>query len=131
MAEYISTLFPGGFGWLKTLIMSYSIEKVTTLIGARRYGAAYGNISWLLTDSRSVCFPEETLFFAVRSERNDGHVADRGKSIGHRRDGLDKSRIICFHERSKNSIPLNKFALESLNQISIHFTKSINASTPV
>lgn len=42
--------------------MSYTIEKVTTLIGARRYGTADGNIRWLLTDSRSVCFPEETLF---------------------------------------------------------------------
>ena len=58
--------------------MLYSIEKVTTLIGARRYGDAEGNIRWILTDSRSVCFPEETLFFAIRSERNDGHryIAD-------------------------------------------------------
>lgn len=27
----------------------------------------------MLTDSRSLCFPEETLFFALKSERNDGH----------------------------------------------------------
>ena len=53
--------------------MEYSIEKVTTLIGARRYGSAEGNIRWLLTDSRSLCFPEETLFFALHSQRNDGH----------------------------------------------------------
>lgn len=48
------------------------------MIGARRYGSADGNIRWILTDSRSVCFPEETLFFAIRSERNDGHryIAD-------------------------------------------------------
>ncbi|MBQ9216451.1 MAG: bifunctional UDP-N-acetylmuramoyl-tripeptide:D-alanyl-D-alanine ligase/alanine racemase [Prevotella sp.] len=53
--------------------MKYSIEKVTTLIGARRYGTAEGNIRWLLTDSRSLCFPEETLFFALKTRRNDGH----------------------------------------------------------
>ena len=53
--------------------MKYSIEKVTTLIGARRIGEADASIGWLLTDSRSLCFPEETLFFALRSERNDGH----------------------------------------------------------
>jgi len=53
--------------------MKYSIEKVTTLIGARRYGSAEGDIRWLLIDSRSLCFPEETLFFALRSQRNDGH----------------------------------------------------------
>ena len=53
--------------------MIYSIEKVATLIGARRYGEAESSIGWLLTDSRSLCFPEQTLFFALRTQRNDGH----------------------------------------------------------
>lgn len=58
--------------------MTYTIEKVTTLIGARRYGLHDANIGFLLTDSRSLCFPEETLFFALKSGRNDGHryIAD-------------------------------------------------------
>lgn len=58
--------------------MVYTIEKVTTLIGARRYGDSESNVRWILTDSRSLCFPEETLFFAIRSGRNDGHkyIAD-------------------------------------------------------
>ena len=53
--------------------MYYSIEKITTLIGARRIGAADAQIGWLLSDSRSLCFPEETLFFALKTQRNDGH----------------------------------------------------------
>ncbi len=53
--------------------MTYTIEKVTTLIGAHRYGTADANIGFLLTDSRSLCFAEETLFFALKSGRNDGH----------------------------------------------------------
>ena len=53
--------------------MNYTIEKVTTLIGAHRYGNSPAKISFLLTDSRSLRFPEETLFFALRTERNDGH----------------------------------------------------------
>ena len=53
--------------------MIYPIEKIATLIGAHRYGSAESNIRWLLTDSRSLCFPEQTLFFALRSNRNDGH----------------------------------------------------------
>ncbi len=53
--------------------MKYTIEKVTTLIGARRIGGSDANIGWILTDSRSLCFPEETLFFALKTERNDGH----------------------------------------------------------
>jgi len=53
--------------------MIYNIERVTTLIGAHRYGSTASDIAFLLTDSRSLCFPEETLFFALKSERNDGH----------------------------------------------------------
>lgn len=53
--------------------MIYTIEKVTTLIGAHRYGDKAAKVAFLLTDSRSLCFPEETLFFALKSERNDGH----------------------------------------------------------
>ena len=51
----------------------YTIEKITTLIGARRYGKADSSVSFVLTDSRSLSFPEETLFFAIKTQRNDGH----------------------------------------------------------
>ncbi len=53
--------------------MSYSIEKVATLIGAHRYGSIEAQIDWLLTDSRSLAFPETTLFFALRTRTGDGH----------------------------------------------------------
>ena len=58
--------------------MTYSIEKVTTLIGARRFGERETTVGWLLTDSRSLCFPEQTLFFALRTQHGDGHryIAD-------------------------------------------------------
>mgnify|MGYP007101851739 CR=1 FL=1 len=39
--------------------MNYTIEKITTLLGARRIGTADAEIGWLLTDSRSLCFPEQ------------------------------------------------------------------------
>ena len=52
--------------------MSYPIEKISELIGAQRMGSAEATIDWLLTDSRSVNFPEETLFFALPTKRNDG-----------------------------------------------------------
>lgn len=53
--------------------MSYSLEKITSLIGARLWGNEQTEISWILTDSRSLCFPEDSLFFALESRRNDGH----------------------------------------------------------
>lgn len=53
--------------------MHYSIENTAALIGARRYGNANADIAWLLTDSRSLAFPETTLFFALRTKLGDGH----------------------------------------------------------
>ena len=53
--------------------MTYSIVTITTLIGAHRIGTADTHIDWLLTDSRSLVFPEESLFFAIRTQKNDGH----------------------------------------------------------
>lgn len=53
--------------------MSYTIERITSLIDAYRYGNVDANIGFILTDSRSLCFAENTLFFALKSERNDGH----------------------------------------------------------
>ena len=78
--------------------MKYSIEKVTTLIGARRIGEADAQIGWLLTDSRSLCFPEETLFFALRSSRNDGHrYIDDLYRRGVRNFVVDAKGILEFH----------------------------------
>ena len=53
--------------------MQYKIEQIAGIIKAERHGNTGADISWLLTDSRSLCFPEETLFFAIKTKRNDGH----------------------------------------------------------
>ena len=52
--------------------MLYTIEQVSHLIGARRFGTLDAQIDWLLTDSRSLVFPEGTLFFALSSKRQTG-----------------------------------------------------------
>ena len=53
--------------------MSSTIEEIGSIIGAQRSGNTPAAIDWILTDSRSLCFPEETLFFALKTKRNDGH----------------------------------------------------------
>ena len=53
--------------------MHYTIDNITALIGARRFGNTEASIDWLLTDSRSLAFPETTLFFAIRTKMGDGH----------------------------------------------------------
>ncbi len=53
--------------------MTYTIDEIARVIGAERKGTTEAKINWLLIDSRSLCFPEETLFFALKTEKNDGH----------------------------------------------------------
>lgn len=53
--------------------MSYAVEDIARLIGADCTGTAQGTVKWLLTDSRSLGFPEETLFFALVTKHGDGH----------------------------------------------------------
>ena len=60
--------------------MQYTIEEIAHVIGAHIVSAessstdTQAHVNWLLTDSRSLCFPEETLFFALKTQRNDGHL---------------------------------------------------------
>ncbi len=60
----------GHGGWV---FFMYTTSQIATLIGARLHGNADAKIGFLLTDSRSLSFPEETLFFAIKTNRNDGH----------------------------------------------------------
>jgi len=53
--------------------MSYTIEQIAQIIGAQRTGSAQATIGWLLTDSRTLSVaPEQTLFFGLQTERNNG-----------------------------------------------------------
>ena len=59
------------------------INEIASMIGARLTRQSQRDIQWLLTDSRSLCFPESTLFFAIRTKSGDGHnyiqdLYDRG-----------------------------------------------------
>ena len=53
--------------------MKYSIQEISSIIGAQRTGTREGHVSFLLTDSRSLSIPEETLFFAIKTATGDGH----------------------------------------------------------
>jgi Alr-MurF fusion protein len=49
------------------------LTKIARLIGASENKIPTIEINWLLTDSRSLSFPTESLFFAIRTLRNNGH----------------------------------------------------------
>lgn len=49
------------------------LHTISTIIHAKEKAVPDVVISWLLTDSRSLSFPAESLFFAIETKRNDGH----------------------------------------------------------
>lgn len=53
--------------------MKYSTSQIAKIIKADCQLRSDSVISVILTDSRSLTFPEESIFFALVTERNDGH----------------------------------------------------------
>lgn len=49
------------------------LSEIASIIGAKGDFPPV-QIKWLLTDSRSLSFPAESLFFAIKTKRNDGHL---------------------------------------------------------
>jgi len=53
--------------------MKYTLNDIAEICKAKSRILVNVPIRWLLTDSRSLSFPEESLFFALKTSRNDGH----------------------------------------------------------
>ena len=53
--------------------ITMKLTKLAKLIGANEKNIPTVEINWLLTDSRSLSFPTESLFFAIHTARNNGH----------------------------------------------------------
>ena len=53
--------------------MEYAIKEVAQVIGAATEPLHDDTISLLLTDSRCLSFPEQSLFFALVTKTNNGH----------------------------------------------------------
>ena len=51
----------------------YSLQEVSEIVNGKLVGEANRAISDLLIDSRHLMDPSQALFFALKSNRNDGH----------------------------------------------------------
>ena len=95
--------------------MSYSIERITSIIDARRRGSAEVDIAWLLTDSRSLWLPEETLFFALVGKNNDGHrYVEDLYTRGVRSFVVSVLPNVCHDDANYLLVPDTLLALQSL-----------------
>ena len=88
--------------------MQYNIDEIAGIIHANVESKdptdiKNRKINWLLTDSRSLCFPKETLFFALKTKQNNGHkyieeLYGRGVTnfVVENTNGLDTMEKACF-----------------------------------
>lgn len=53
--------------------MIYKISHIAEIVGAKSAQKIDAEVEILLTDSRSLTFAEQTLFFALKTSNNDGH----------------------------------------------------------
>ena len=62
-----------GLSTLTHNILHMNINEITEVIKATCLNSHDKDIKWLLTDSRSLSFPDTSLFFALQTQRNNGH----------------------------------------------------------
>ena len=110
--------------------MKYSIKEIAQIlnISSSRLSNKKAVVSQLLTDSRSLGDPKETLFFALRTQNNDGHnyvlplyaqgvrnfVVESEDGLGHLRDAnllvvpntLEALQNIAMYHRRRFRIPV-------------------------
>ena len=72
--------------------MNYTIREISRIIGAKTaiHPEKYPDIQILLTDSRSLSDPAVSLFFALSTDRNDGH-----KYIRHLYEKGVRNFVVC------------------------------------
>ena len=59
--------------------MQYTVEQIKNILKADgRVTTPNSRVTRLLTDSRSLSFPEETMFFAIKTKHGDGHNYIKG-----------------------------------------------------
>jgi len=75
------------------------------------------DIKWLLTDSRSLSFPTESLFFAIKSKRNDGHRYIAELYRQHLRYFVVSEMLAEFSEMTEAVFLLVDDTLQALQQL--------------
>lgn len=53
--------------------MKYSIIEIAEILGVDASHLTNTSIDTLLTDSRTLTYPDRSLFFAIHTDSNDGH----------------------------------------------------------
>lgn len=104
----------------------YTISEIAQIIGGELHEKFNSPIKRLETDSRSITFPEETLFFAIKSRRNDGHDYVEEAYRNQVRNFVIECDYNRFSHLSDANIICIKNSVEALQKLTIHHRNKYN-----
>lgn len=100
--------------------MSYNINQIASILGVKQEGFYPAEISILLTDSRKLSNPANTLFFALQTKNNDAHdFISELYEAGVRNFVVTKQLTQWKNFQNVNFIKV-KNSLQALQKLAIH-----------
>ena len=106
--------------------MEYSIKEIAGIIGADAKKLHDAPVSILLTDSRRLSFPEQSLFFALQTKTNDGHNYIQGLYKLRVRNFVVSTFLPEFESMPKANFLVVKDTLKALQKLAAHHRKRFN-----
>ncbi|MDR0431036.1 MAG: bifunctional UDP-N-acetylmuramoyl-tripeptide:D-alanyl-D-alanine ligase/alanine racemase [Tannerellaceae bacterium] len=106
--------------------MKYTIKEIGRIINAKATNLDDSPISILLTDSRRLSFPEESLFFALKTKTNDGHKYIRELYNLRVRHFVVNEMHPAFESMPEACFLLVKDTLKALQKLAIHHRKQFD-----
>ncbi|MDR0796925.1 MAG: bifunctional UDP-N-acetylmuramoyl-tripeptide:D-alanyl-D-alanine ligase/alanine racemase [Tannerella sp.] len=103
--------------------MKYDIKEIASIICPKQVIRNDCLIDHLLTDSRTLSFPESTLFFAFKTRRNDGHRYISGLYRLRVRNFVVNSILPEYETMKDANFLIVVDVLKALHQLSVHHRK--------
>ncbi len=100
--------------------MKYSITEIAGILNIDSIETDNVEIEYLLTDSRALTYPENTLFFAIHTANNDGHLfIPELYAAGVRNFVVERDVILPQEATGVNILRVNS-SLSALQHIAAH-----------
>ena len=106
--------------------MEYAIKEIARVIGAKTNQLLDDTVSLLLTDSRRLSFPEQSLFFALKTKTNDGHRYIQELYKLRVRNFVVSDMLPEFESMKDAHFLIVKDTLRALQKLATHHRKQFN-----
>lgn len=106
--------------------MEYAIKEIARIICAKATETHNNLISILLTDSRCLSFPEQSLFFAIKTKTNDGHKYIQELYKLRVRNFVVSEMLPEFEDMTDANFLLVKDTVKALQKLATHHRKLFN-----